>query len=473
MPEGAHRRGGVVLPFESGRRDARNGARLILGRAHSLRLSTLRKSSFALTLVAIIACPAAGHAQAVTTLLDPFVPVDFDRGRNKSVVEDVDPHFLPVGVRAGNFQLFPAISFASGATDNVYVNNVGKVSDALFTLKPQLQAYSDWSRHKFTLNASTDIVRYAHQTLRNRQEYTIASLGELDILRELTLRARMNLDRRAETPYLSELTVNASVLSQFTRFNPTLSLAYEAGQARLTGTVEHYAFRFNNVTFTDGSVRSQAERNRNIDRIALQGDYALTPSVAAYLQVNADHPHYLALRSDGSANRDGDTYRVIGGLALDLSGLLRGKVGLGYTRRDYDAARYDSVGGLTFDSNVQLFISPLTTVTLAARSTFQDFNYNVSTGAYRDVAWSAGVDHALLRNLLLSANALLIERSPVETNDRLGQSIAQVRFQGAYQADRYTTLTIGLGYGRGRPKNNSGSVSFNELSGQASIQLRL
>ncbi len=413
------------------------------------------------------------RAQSVTTILDPFVPTEFDRGRNKSVVEDVDPHFLPVGVRAGNFELFPAISFASGATDNVYINNAGRVADALFTLKPQLQAYSDWSRHKFSLNASTDIVRYAHQGLRNRQEYTILSAGDFDISRELKLRAKLDLDRRAETPYLSELTVNAFVLSQFTRFNPALSVVHEAGQTRLTGTVEYYAFRFNNLSFTDGSVLSQAERNRDIYRYALQGDYAVTPSVAAYLQINTDRTRYLALRSDGSANRGGNTYRVIGGLALDLSGLLRGKVGIGYTRRHYDAARYGSVAGLTFDSNLQLFVSPLTTVTIAVRSTFQDINYNVNTGAYRDVTWSTGVDHALLRNLLLSASALWIQRSPVEKNDRLGQSIAQVRFQGAYQADRYTSLVIGLSYGRGRPTNNSGSVSFNELSGQASIQLRL
>ncbi|MET3473493.1 hypothetical protein ABIC78_004045 [Novosphingobium sp. 1529] len=426
-----------------------------------------------MSLAALVAFPAVSHAQSVTTIVDPFVPVDFDRGRNKSVVEDIDPHFLPVGVRAGSFELFPAISFASGATDNVYVNNVSKISDALFTLKPQLQAYSDWSRHKFSLNASTDIVRYAHQSLRNRQEYTIASVGQLDISKQLTLRAQLNLDRRAETPYLSELTVNASVLSQYTRFNPILSVVYEAGQTRLTGTFEHYALRFNNVNFADGSVRSQAERNRNIDRVALQGDYGVTPSLAVYLQANADHIGYLVPRSDGSANRDGNTYRVIGGVALDLAGLLRGKVGLGYTRRHYDAARYDSVGGLTFDSNLQLFVSPLTTFTLAARSIFQDINYNVTTGAYRDTTLSASVDHALLRNLLLSANALLIQRSPIEKSDRLGQSIAQVRFQGTYQADRYTTLTIGLNYGRGRPTNNSGSVSFDELSGQASIQLRL
>ncbi|MBB3360031.1 MULTISPECIES: outer membrane beta-barrel protein [unclassified Novosphingobium] len=473
MPEGAHQSGGVVRLLEIDRCDAGWPARRTLRCAYVPWQSVLPKSYFALSLAAIIVCPTVGHAQSVTTLVDPFVPVDFDRGRNKSVVEDVDPHFLPVGVRAGGVELFPAISFASGATDNVYVNNVGKVSDALFTLKPQLRAYSDWSRHNFSLNAGMDIVRYLHQSLRNRQEYTIASVGDLDISKELKLRAKLNLDRQAETPYLSELTVNASVLSQYTRFNPALSVVYEASQARLTGAVEHYSFRFNNVTFTDGSVRSQAERDRNIERVALQGDYAFTPSIAVYLQVNADHTHYLALRSDGSANRDGNTYRLIGGLSLDLSGLLRGKVGLGYTRRLYDAARYGNVGGLTFESNLQLFVSPLTTVTLGARSAFQDINYNVTTGAYRDVTWSAGVDHALLRNLLLSANALLIQRSPVEKSDRLGQSIAQVRFQGAYQADRYTTLTIGLGFGRGRPTNNSGSVSFNEFSGQAAIQLRL
>jgi hypothetical protein len=418
-------------------------------------------------------CAGAAHAQAVSTLIEPVVPVDFDRGRNINVAKQVDPHFVPIGIPVSGFDVFPSIALESGATDNVYVNNQQKVGDALFTLKPRVEVRSHWSRHSLSLVASSDVVRYAHETLRNREEYSILSTGLLEASSEIAVKARVAYDRRSESPYVSDLAADVSVLSQYSRFNPTLSVSYTAGRSRLTATVEHYAFRFNTIQFADGTSRDQSERNRDIERGAIQGDYAFTPSVAAYLQLNADHTNYLSARSDGSANRDGNTVRVIGGLALDLAGLLRGRVGVGYVKKSYDAARYDDVQGLAIESNVEMFLSPLTTLTLAAKSSFQDVNSNVNNGAYRDVTVSAGVDHALLRNLLLSAKASRIKRSALESNDNLGQSIVQLSFDGQYQADRFTTLTLGVAYGRGRPTDNSGSIPFDELSGRLSVQLRL
>jgi hypothetical protein len=409
----------------------------------------------------------------VSTLLDPVVPVDFERGRNVSVAKTTDPHYAPVGVPIAGFNVFPSISVESGATNNVYVNNEQKVGDALFTIRPGFEARSDWSRHSLVLSGSADVVRYAHETLRNREEYTALANGLLSVSSEIDVRAKVGYDRRAESPYISDLTAAASVLSQYSRFYPSLSVSYTAGRSRLTATAEHYAFRFNSIAFEDGSVRDQSERNRNIERAAVQADYAFTPSVAAYVQVNADQTNYLSRRLDGSLNRDGSSYRVIGGLALDMAGLLRGRLGVGYVKKSYDAARYDDVQGLALESNVEVFVSPLTTVTLAAKSSLQDVNSNVSNGAYRDVTLSAGVDHALLRNLLLSAKVQRTERSALEKNDTLGQTVMQLTFNGRYQADRFTTLTLGVAYGRGRPTDNSGSIPFDELSGQVSVQLRL
>ncbi|MFC0205090.1 outer membrane beta-barrel protein [Novosphingobium soli] len=426
-----------------------------------------------LPLATCLTWAGAAHAQTVSTIIDPVVPVDFDRGRNTSVAREVDPHFRPVGVRMGGFQVYPSIMLTSGATDNVYVNNSVKVSDAFFALQPQVQARSNWSRHSLSIDASADIYRYAHQTLRNREEYGVVAIGIAEVSSEIDIKGRINFDRRAESPFLNDLSADVSVLSQYSRFNPSLSVIYTGGHTRLTATAERYTFRFSSASNPDGSIRDQAERDRDINRAGVQADYAFTPSVAAYVQVNGEHTNYLSPRADGSANRDGDTFRVMGGLSLDLAGLLRGNVAAGYTRKKYDAQRYSDVGGLTIDSSLELFVTPLTTVALVAKSTLQDINNNVVNGAYRDITFSADVSHALLRNLLIKGRVAHIRRSPVESGDRIGQAIVQTTLGAAYQADRYTILSVNLGYGRGRPRDNSGSVSFDEFRGLLSIQLRL
>jgi hypothetical protein len=440
-----------------------------------LNIDTRRLQAGALRCVVLpalsVVSAGAAHAQSVSTIVSPLVPVDFERGRNVGVAETSDPNFSALGVRAGGLILYPSISATSAVSDNVYLNNTDKRSDAFLTLQPGLRVRSDWSRHSFDLAASSNVVRYAHETLRNREEYSVNAAGKLEVSSQLEAQLRVQYDRLAESPFANDLAADVSVLSQYTRFVPNLTVSFTDGRSRFTGSVERYSFRFNTIRFADGSERDQTNRDKDMDRVALQADYALSPSVAAYAQFNAEHTNYLSDRAIGVANRDGDAYRFIGGLNLDLAGLMRGRIGVGYVIRNYDSPLYKDVAGVSVDSELAFFVSPLTTVTLGAQSSLQDVNLG-NSGAYRDNRLTATVDHALLRNLLVTGKVIRSQRKILE-GDSSSQSVLLLSLDARYQSNRTTSVSFGLGYGRGRSSGQSASVPFDEMRGQVSVQLRL
>lgn len=438
-------------------------------------MAARRLGAGALRAVMLAAAPfvagAVVHAQTVSTIVSPVVPVDFERGRNVSVAESSDPRFSALGLRLGALTIFPSISATSAVTDNVYLNNSVKASDAFLILQPGLRVRSNWSRHSFDLAASSNVVRYAHETLRNREEYNVNATGKLEISRQFDAQLRVQYDRLAESPFSNDLAADVSVLSQYTRFVPNLTVTFTDGRSRFTGSVERYSFRFNTIRFADGSERDQSERDKDMDRVALQGDYALSPSVAAYVQFNAERTDYLTSRTSGAANRDGEAYRVIGGLNLDLAGLMRGRIGAGYVERNYNSALYKDVSGISADAELAFFVSPLTTVTVAAQSSLQDVNLG-NSGAYRDNRVSATVDHAVLRNFLMTGKVIRSQRKILEGTDS-SQSVIFLSLDGRYQSNRTTSVSVGLGYGRGRASGQSAGTQFDELRGQVSVQLRL
>ncbi|MEJ8630460.1 outer membrane beta-barrel protein [Sphingomonas sp. I4] len=106
----------------------------------------------------------------------------------------------------------------------------------------------------------------------------------------------------------------------------------------------------------------------------------------------------------GVPNRSSNQVQVLAGLSTDLSELLRGSIGIGYINRTYDAARYRTVAGLSFNGKVEYFPSQLTTVTLSGRREVDDASLIGTSGFFATNA-ALRIDHELLRNLLVNLGA--------------------------------------------------------------------
>jgi hypothetical protein len=187
------------------------------------------------------------------------------------------------------------------------------------------------------------------------------------------------------------------------------------------------------------------------------------------VQLNYDKIVYPNPRVDGGAVRSSRTPSALAGVNFDLSGMMRGSIAVGYTQRKYRSPAYNDEGGLTLQVQTEFFPSALTTVGIGAQRTIQDSS-SAANGAYSDTRASVTVDHALLRNLILSAQATTVRQKLLDT--KATSRLILTSLGARYQSNRFVSLEGNVQYARGRPGEIPLGVTFNELRGQVTVRFR-
>jgi hypothetical protein len=418
--------------------------------------------------VAALAAPQA-HAQSDSLLIPASLPDDFDRGGNVSVAERPRPDYDPLGIPVGSLTVFPSVQAGVGYSDNVFLTDDDQRGDVYAYVAPSVRAISDWSRHAVQLRASAQLRRFAEETLRNETTYSLGALGRYDLGTAYSVTGEAQYAKLFESPLSGEIDADGTALSRYRRALFALRGEYHVGQVRAIAAVDHTTLDFQPIRFPNGTTRSQQDRDRTIDRVTGQLQYALTPSAAVYGQVSYGETDYWRALSPGVPNRDSHGVRVLGGLNLDLAGFLRGIIGVGYVWRNYEANRYRDVDGLSVEAKLEYFLSPLTTFTLSGRRVIEDSSLGASE-AFFDNRLSLRADHELLRNLILNAQVDYAHQ------DYIGSSRNSdvYRFSGGarYFSSNRLGLDFQLSYG-GRETGGTGlRQPFNEFRVQAGIVLQ-
>jgi hypothetical protein len=217
-------------------------------------------------------------------------------------------------------------------------------------------------------------------------------------------------------------------------------------------------------------VVEQTFRNRRIDDTAVKAEYGVSPSIAVYAQIEYDRSAFSTTLPGGIANRDSRGLRTFAGINADLAGLLRGQIAIGYTRRTYDSSLYATAKGLSFDSKLEFFLSPLTTLTLNAGRVLQD-SASAQSNAYFDRRVGIQVDHALLRNLILTGSVQQYHQSINDLDT--SRDLFVTRFRARYQVNRILAVGAEITYTRSRPSNTLLGEPFTEAAGLLSVNYRL
>lgn len=415
-------------------------------------------------------CTVANVAAAQETVLvaPPALP-DYDRGRNVSVLQRGRPDYDALGIRRGSFLIYPRVVIGAGVTDNVYLTETNKDGDGYAIFSPSVLATSDWSRHQLSVGGGATLRRYFEETPRNQDEWYLNALGRADFGGNFSLTAEAQAAQSQESPFGGAVQANVAALSSYQRRTGIVRGQYVLGRTRATLSYDFNGFDFDDVTFDNGTRLSQADRDRNIHRVTAQVEYALSPSFSVYGQIGYAKTDYERALLSGQANRDSNAYRIIGGVNFDLSAFFRGSVGVGYVARDYKSALYNNVSGPSIEARIEYFPTQLTTVTLNARRLLDDSNIS-GTSALFDNQIGVRVDHELLDNLLLNANASYTHQQYIDSS--LRSDIYRFELGGRYLVSRSVQLQASLGRG-GRSQNQSinfGSVK--ELTAEFGIVLQ-
>lgn len=426
-------------------------------------------TSAALAAMLMAAVPAAASAQDVGS--------NFKRDKNTSVRQRPRPDFEAAGVRAGGFTLYPRITAEAVSDDNIYAVAAREQSDTVWKLKPEVAARSNWSRNALGAFASAGINRYSDFDTENTEEYTLGANGRLDVERGTYIAASAQWQKLVEprTAIVAGTAAGATAKPvEYSLWSESLTAVKEFNRLRLTGKLDARKFDYDD----QGGAFNQNTRDRDEFAYGGKAEYSVSPDTALFVSVVGNTKSYdIDTRARAAspgvpavvANRarDSEGYVASVGANFDLSQALRGEVEAGYMEQTYD--NYADLDGFNARGRVEWFPTELTTLNLAVSRTIEDSVASNSAGFISN-STSVGIDHELLRNVLLSASATFgkDKYAVIDRDDKRTSFNAS----GTYLLNRNVGLFLTYSYLKQDSSGVARSSSFKDNKLAASVALQ-
>ena len=319
--------------------------------------------------------------------------------RRKAHSEPDDP-YTPLGVHAGAFTLLPAIELIGGYDTNP-ARTPGGAGATLYTVAPELQMRSNWSRHELKADLRGSYTGYspdATPTL-SRPNFNGKVDGRVDVTRDTHIDLATRLLVATDNPGSPNLQADLAKLPIFATFGGSAGIGQRFNRFDLAikGDAERTVYQ--ESTLTDGSTASNADRQYNRFGGTLRGSYEMSPGVKPYVEASADSRVHDLNADISGYQRDSKGLTGTVGTTFELTRQLTGDIGVGYTRRGYEDPRLEQIKGLIVNGSLIWTASALTTAKLSATSSVGESTVSGVSGAlYRDVGLQ--VDHSFRRWLI-------------------------------------------------------------------------
>lgn len=418
-------------------------------------MKTLTSAAIAAVLIATV--PAVGAAQDLAS--------NFKRDKNTSVRQRPRPDYEAIGIKSGGFTLYPRVTVEATRDDNIYAVATGEQSDTIWRVKPEVAMRSNWSRHALGAFASASINRYSDFDTENTEEYTFGINGRLDVERGSNIAGSLQYQKLTEPRSAPTSPSAARAPVEYTLTAGNLTGVKEFNRLRLIGRLDSKIYDYDDARNVAGGVIEQDTRDRDEFYYGGRAEYAVSPDTAVFASLIGNKKNYdLA-----TAGRDSDGVVATIGANFDLSQAVRGEVEAGYMKQSYDNAVYHDIDGFSAKGRVEWFPTELTTFNVAGSRTIEESVATGSQGYVSNIA-SFGVDHELLRNVLLSAQATFAKDN-YETVDR-DDKRKGFNASAAYLVNRNVGLFLTYNYLKQNSDGAAKAASFTDNKISASVALQ-
>lgn len=432
-------------------------------------MTSLRWAVRGLSASLLVAGPASAQV-GDGLIVQSQIRQNFDRSRNVSVEEQPRPDFSALGTHLGSFRLYPRVEIGAGGTSNTYLTERGSIASPTAYLRPSARLSSDWSRHRLQITGAATLRNYLGESPRNERVWNVGAEARLDVHRTLTVEAEASASRSFENLFSGEVLSSVAALSRYRRDFASLQATYTNGRGRAFVLADYTDLRFSPVPLLAGGIRDQGSRDRHIARVTGQVEYARSSSVSLFGQVSGSQTSFDQDLPAGEPNLDSDAVRVLGGANIDIAGRVRGTIGVGYSVRNYDAAAYDTIRGVSVESRIQLFPLRRLTLTLAGERAIEDSTLN-NRSRFWNTSGNVRADYEVLRNLILNATADYSHQNYIDAP--LSSDIYRAGLGGRYLASRRVHVLGSLSYSHRTSNNTRVQSSLGEARGEVGIAYQL
>lgn len=309
--------------------------------------------------------------------------------------------YEPLGVRLGGFKLNGAVDAGIGYDDNIVGTKRLVQKDGFSDQAATVALESDWTRHAVGITGNMDSRVYFNKSQFDWVDWDIGTYGRYDFSSVTNIEGRY----RHYQDHLDVYNVDVQTSGIFRPVPYSSDEAQISGNTAFSrfgvlGTVLYRTYRFENV----GSLGPIGRVSVNdFDTVigALGTSYAFADGRYANLIFRVQD---IAYQKQESNPRDSFTWEVLGGLTYDFDGVWQGRIAVGWRERSYRDPNLKSLSGPAVEGQLTWAPTLLTTVRLNVSRTIEE-SIRQDTVSYFRTQGGIGVDHELLRNVILSGDA--------------------------------------------------------------------
>lgn len=404
---------------------------------------------------------------SVTKAQNTDVPADAKIRRLDTVTSRSRPGYDPAGIRTGALLIFPAVSSTLGYDSNVYRQPSG-VSDAFGRLRAAVQARTDLSRHALAVDGYVDQRLYSKYTTDNALTYDAHVLGRLDFARGDRVTGEVR-----HTKAVVERGGAGEILNTREPIRYKTTLASIDGRKTfgrlllgLGGTISYSDYQ--DAETPAGAPLDQQFRDQTLYQVRTDAGYALAAGPEIFISATGEARRFRVAAPP--IIRDTDTIEVLAGVRSDITPLLRGQFSLGYLHAKFKDPTIPSRGALGVNIGLDYLLTPLTTLRVGALRNLRNVA-SVNAPATLVTEGRIGVDHELLRNLILSASTSYQNADYIS----LEGSVQRITADGSAQwlISRRMRLEFDLGYQRRTGTGRGANREFDQVRGSIALAYRL
>ncbi|MGP0058255.1 MAG: outer membrane beta-barrel protein [Beijerinckiaceae bacterium] len=318
---------------------------------------------------------------------------------------DPDP-FAPLGIDVGSLRLFPFVETGIGYDSNPNRLSSQVQGSVYNRTDGGLKLESEWSQNSLTADLHGGYSDYFQYHEADRPDAAGTVVGRIDVTRDTQINSESRFGLTTQQPGSPQLAIPGSVFITsrplFTTYGETLGITqnFNRLQVSLRGSFDRLSF--GDATQSDGTTLRLSTEDYNDYGLTGRIGYELTPGVMPFVQVTGDmrrHDQYFDLY--GFA-RDSDGLAAKIGTKFELTRLLTGEIGVGYSERTYADPRLPKLAAPTLDGSLIYTATPLTKITLRTATDFSETTDVNTSGAVSRLV-GLEVAHALMRDLTVKA----------------------------------------------------------------------
>jgi len=314
------------------------------------------------------------------------------------VITRVHPGYEPVGVRAGSWMFFPAVAAGGLYDSNVFASNFIREGDVAGIVAPTVRGQTLWGKHYVDFDAGVRSLAYRDHPGLDQTDASFRGRARIDVASDAAILARAQAAYLHERPGSLSSPTGAVEPTPYSLFSGDLTYRKEFGRLTTSfgGIVNSY--NYGSTRAFDGSIINQNSRDGQVYAAHGRLDYAISPKLGIFTAVDGNRRE---LRGTPAQSLSSSGYRALAGVDVELTRLISGEIGLGYTSQAFDAAQIGTIAGPAYRAMLIWSPTRLMDVYFKAEQLVTQSSETQAFGI-RAYAFQLGLDYEIRRNVVFS-----------------------------------------------------------------------